>query len=233
MSTDPSARPARISLRSEPVTRLVSSSTRNGRSPKRFPGSGTLRSPRIARTPVACCSASTSVGAISAPWCPPCTACSNVDTATTVLPDPTSPCSNRCIGCGPARSPSISAITRRWAPVSGYGSASWKRRTSSPSTTWRQTARCPLELALAQHEHELHPQQLVERQPPPGACPCRASTPAGGSSPARHHGRASASRPRIDSGTGSAMPRSWQRRSASSTQPASSHVLSCAFSLCG
>ena len=54
--------------------------------------------------PRACCSARTSVGAMKAPWCPPCTAASSVQTATTVLPAPTSPCSSRCIGCGPARS---------------------------------------------------------------------------------------------------------------------------------
>ena len=44
-----------------------------------------------------------------------------------VLPAPTSPCSRRCIGCGPARSASISAIARCWAPVSGKGSAAWNR----------------------------------------------------------------------------------------------------------
>ena len=58
-------------------------------------------------------------------------------TATTVLPEPTSPCSSRCIGCGAARSASISPITRCWAFVSGNGRASWKRRTSSPPTAWR------------------------------------------------------------------------------------------------
>ena len=36
--------------------------------------SGTASPPRSCRTPAACCSARTSVGAIKAPWCPPCTA---------------------------------------------------------------------------------------------------------------------------------------------------------------
>ena len=45
-----------------------------------------------------CCSASVSVGAISAAW-PPCSTARNmVCNATTVLPDPTSPISSRCIG---------------------------------------------------------------------------------------------------------------------------------------
>ena len=103
-------------VRSAPVTRLVSSSTRSGRSPNRLPGSGTRDARRAARrTPVACCSASTSVGAISAPWCPPCTAVSSADTATTVLPEPTSPCSSRCIGM---RRGEVGARSRR-SPAAG------------------------------------------------------------------------------------------------------------------
>ena len=57
-----------------------------------------------------CCSASVSVGAISAAW-PPCsTARSIACSATTVLPEPTSPISSRCIGRSRARSASTSAI---------------------------------------------------------------------------------------------------------------------------
>ena len=44
MSTAPAARSARSCLRALPVTLLVSSSTRRGRSPKRLSGSGTARS---------------------------------------------------------------------------------------------------------------------------------------------------------------------------------------------
>ena len=47
--------------------------------------------------------------------------------ATTVLPDPTSPCSSRCIGAGRARSAVISAMARVWSPVSGNGSAGVER----------------------------------------------------------------------------------------------------------
>ena len=52
-----------------------------------------------------CCSASVSVGAISAAWAPFSTARSMAARATTVLPDPTSPISSRCIGrsCGEVR----------------------------------------------------------------------------------------------------------------------------------
>mmetsp|Transcript_2163 Transcript_2163/g.10434 ORF Transcript_2163/g.10434 Transcript_2163/m.10434 type:complete len:262 (-) Transcript_2163:2962-3747(-) len=50
---------------------------------------------------VACCVASTSVGAMNAPWCPLPTAASNPSAATMVLPHPTSPCSSRSIGVVP------------------------------------------------------------------------------------------------------------------------------------
>ena len=69
-STEPSSIPLRISRRSAPVTRFVSSSTRRGRSPNRLAGSGTVTPSSRRRTPAACCSASTSVGAINAPWWP-------------------------------------------------------------------------------------------------------------------------------------------------------------------
>ena len=220
MSIDPSANPAMISLRALPVTRLVNSSTRSGRSPKRLPGSGTSRPPISSCTPVACCSASTSVGAINAPWCPPCTAASSIDTATTVLPDPTSPCSRRCIGCGEARSPPISAITRCWAPVNGYGNASWKRRTSSPSTVCtrpcevrsssrlrRTSTSCTRSSSSKARRRRAISFSRIES----GAWIDRSAAPRS----------TSPSRSSTDAGTGSAMPRSRQRRSASSTQPAS------------
>ena len=41
--------------------------------------------------------------------------------ATTVLPEPTSPISSRCIGCGCARSPAIVSIARAWSPVGSNG----------------------------------------------------------------------------------------------------------------
>ena len=55
----------------------------------------------------ACCSARVSVGAISAAWWPDSTARSIAYRAQTVLPEPTSPISSRCIGRSESRSRSI------------------------------------------------------------------------------------------------------------------------------
>ena len=70
----------------------------------------------------ACCSTSSVVGAISATWVP----CSNprnsACAATSVFPDPTSPCKSRCIGRDNVRSASISPQTLSWSPVIGQGS---------------------------------------------------------------------------------------------------------------
>ena len=70
-----------------------------------------------------CCSASVSVGAMSAPCRPFSTARSSAYSATTVLPEPTSPCSSRCIGTVRARSASISRIACSWYGVSANGRA--------------------------------------------------------------------------------------------------------------
>ncbi len=51
-----------------------------------------------------CCSARISVGAISATWCPDSIAASAASAATTVFPEPTSPCTRRSIGAAFARS---------------------------------------------------------------------------------------------------------------------------------
>ena len=75
------------------------------------------------------------------------TAPSRAASATTVLPEPTSPCSSRCIGKGPARSATIRARARRWALVSSKGRPARKRVTKVPSlppvtssgeTEWRR-----------------------------------------------------------------------------------------------
>ena len=217
-----------------PVTRLVSSSTRSGRSPNRLPGSGTFRSPSSARTPVAVLlgehlgrrhqralvPALHRVRAASI-------------TATTVLPEPTSPCSSRCIGWGPARS----AVDLGDHASLGAGERVRQRVVEAAHELAvddvRQSSRRPLELALAHDQHELHAQQLVERQPPAsgvlvahrlGRVDRRAAPPRGrraraAGGPPRARGRRCHDRGNV--------------ASASSTQPASSHVLSCAFSLCG
>ena len=122
MATAPLARSSSMVARALPLTRLVSSSTR------------TSRSPSIWRTATACCSARTSVGTIRAPWCPLWTAPSRAARATTVLPEPTSPWSSRCMGKGPARSATITASVRRCAVVSSKGRAAKKRATRVPPT---------------------------------------------------------------------------------------------------
>ena len=68
-----------------------------------------------------CCSARISVGTISAHCRPLSTASSMASRATTVLPEPTSPCSRRFIGCARRMSPTISRSTRFCAAVSSKG----------------------------------------------------------------------------------------------------------------
>ena len=87
-----------------------------------------------------CCSASVSVGAISAAWQPCSTARSIAYRAITVLPLPTSPISSRCIGALRARSPAISSIARRWSAVSVNGSPSRSQRSVSSGGSLSSTA---------------------------------------------------------------------------------------------
>src|SRR5918992_322802 len=79
-----------------------------------------------------CCSASVSVGAMSAAWAPFSTARSMAPKATTVFPLPTSPISSRCIGRSPARSASISPMARTWSSVSSNGSDQRQRSITTP-----------------------------------------------------------------------------------------------------
>ena len=222
--------------RSPPVTRFVSSSTRSGRSPKRLSGSGHRQTRRAARArSPKCCSASTSVGAISAPWCPPCTAASSArQRHHRLAANRRRPAAAGASGAAPARSASISAITRRWAPVSGKGSAAWKRRTSSPPTAWRMPTALALDRPLAQHEHELHAQQLVERQPPAGRVLLGDASRARGSPAARSPRSISSSRRRTPAGhrVGDAA-RLAARRARSPPSRRSPTSMTWAFSLCG
>ena len=73
--------------------------------------SGAAISPRMSSTERKCCSASTSVGASIADWPPASATCSMARRATTVLPEPTSPCSRRFMGDSLDRSAAISAPT--------------------------------------------------------------------------------------------------------------------------
>ena len=115
-----------------------------------------------------CCSASVSVGAISAACIPASATRSIAYSATTVFPDPTSPISRRCIGRPVVRSASISssalALARR-------GLERQRLQPSAHEVSGRpEQLRLP-GLALgapAHHERELEQEQLLEREPPPG-----------------------------------------------------------------
>ena len=168
MSTVPSARPASTLRRSragDPVRQQLDPQRPVA---EQVAGVGDAQTPASsARTLAACCSASTSVGAISAAWWPPCTAASIAATATTVLPDADVALQQpvhrvRCgeIGLDLARSPAagrrVSVV--RQAPRRTVGPAHRRR-------AWTRPRCVALELALAHHEDELHPQEFVERQP--------------------------------------------------------------------
>ena len=77
--------------------------------------------PAAARRSSRCCTASTSVGAISARLAARLEGPQQHASATAVLPEPTSPCSRRCIGSVASRSAPISSSARRCAPVSANG----------------------------------------------------------------------------------------------------------------
>ena len=92
-----------------------------------------------------CCSASVSVGAMSAPWRPLSTARRSAYSATTVLPEPTSPWSRRCIGTVAVEVGVDLGDRPLLAAVSANGSASRYRATSSPGAP----SAAPGALALA------------------------------------------------------------------------------------
>ena len=89
-----------------------------------------------------CCSARISVGAISAHSQPLSIAIAAASAATTVLPEPTSPCSRRCIGVLRCRSAAISCPTRCWERVSANGSAASSRSCSPPARNSKRGAGC-------------------------------------------------------------------------------------------
>ena len=90
--------------------------------------------PSIARSDRACWAASTSVGASSTVCRPASTTCSIARRATTVLPDPTSPCSSRLSGRGAASASARSAPTFCCPAVSAKGSRA-SNAAASPSST--------------------------------------------------------------------------------------------------
>ncbi|KAG1436447.1 hypothetical protein G6F56_013552 [Rhizopus delemar] len=93
--------------------------------PVTLPASQAMRTPSGSSQPrrlLRCCSASSSVGAANATCLPCSTASIAASAATTVLPEPTSPCTSRSIGLGRDRSSRICLNTRACAPVSANGS---------------------------------------------------------------------------------------------------------------
>ena len=84
-----------------------------------------------------CWAARTSVGASRAA-CPPLSTTANIArSATIVLPEPTSPCSKRCIGWSWAKSASISAHTAFCPPVNWKGNEASKESRIPPLITLR------------------------------------------------------------------------------------------------
>ena len=111
MPAEPSRRAASASRRRAAPIAPVSATTRVAASPAPTAASSAASkasSPARASGPSRACrlrscwAASTSVGASSAHWPPESTTRSIARSATTVLPEPTSPCRSRCIGCGRA-----------------------------------------------------------------------------------------------------------------------------------
>ena len=168
------ARPARASPRrttARPEASLFNVSVRRDAVVEPVSSAARTASPGISACSVAkCCSASVSVGAMKTACMSCSTARSIACSATTVLPEPTSPMSRRCIGRGEASSSSSVAIARAWSPVSANGSSSSRQRRVSdgaPSSTGAAPRRAPLRAAAQQRE--LGEQQLVEGQPAPAA----------------------------------------------------------------
>ena len=112
----PTTRPARPSAMADSAMRLSLAFMPPTSSVTLTPN-GSSRSASVA----ACCRAKISVGASRA-LCQPFWAANQMAAAaTSVLPLPTSPCKSRFIGTSPHRSPTISSVERRCAPVGGYG----------------------------------------------------------------------------------------------------------------
>ena len=111
---------------SDPVSRVIAvASCGAPSSPPRPSG------PSTSRSDLACWAASTSVGASMTACRPESITCSIARSATTVLPEPTSPCSSRFIGWIVARSVAIVSPTDFWPSVSSNGRF-WSNTSSNP-----------------------------------------------------------------------------------------------------
>ncbi len=181
---------------SSPVASLLSVSARRFAVVEPVRSAVRTASPgRSAWSVAKCCSASTSVGAMK-------TACASCSTArriacsaTTVLPEPTSPMSRRCIGRGAASSPSSTAIAARWSPVSVNGSSSSRQRTVSDGG-WSSTCAVPAARRCARRRRSescaSRSSSKASRRRPPSRSPACAATIAAARSgrPARCRARA-------------------------------------------
>ena len=158
---------------SSPVASLPSRSRRRPAGVEPVSSAAGTSAPGISAWSVAkCCSASVSVGAMSAACIPCSTARSIACSATTVLPEPTSPISSRCIGRSRGEVGVDLARSRsRWSPVGVNGSSSSRHARESVGGSRRaRRPRAPARRSRAQAQlDELVEQQLVEGQPPAAA----------------------------------------------------------------
>ena len=119
----------------------------------------------------ACWSASSSVGAISATWRPPSTASVAASAATSVLPQPTSPCTRRSIGLAQLQVRSTSLehpLLRPGRPKRQRGEQSRFERAGAGAAA-SPGRRCTRR--AQQLERELMREQFLEREPPLGRVP--------------------------------------------------------------
>ena len=80
------------------------------------------------------------MGASSAAWPPASMTWSMARTAITVLPEPTSPCSSRCMGNAQARSDEIVSPAAHWPAVRLNGSRESNASASPPDSSGRGVA---------------------------------------------------------------------------------------------
>ena len=214
--------------RALPLIRLVSSSTRS--SPPRHPLPVPSSSPSSARTAETCCSASTSVGTMSAPWCPLCTAASSAAErdhrlagSHVALEEAVHGEGAGHVGDDDGQSPSLRR--RQLVGQPGQEASHEGVRDAAGDLPRRdvvaQAARVDLEGPTPQHEGELQPEQLVEHQASAGAALSPRTTRAGGCAPNASVRSHRSSVERHSGGNGST--KSPARASASSTHSPISH----------
>ena len=118
-----------------------------------------------------CCAASTSVGARSADCPPESATASMARSATTVLPEPTSPWTSRFIGTGCSRSSAISAPTSCWSAVSENGSERVESLEQPAGRRMPRGRRVRAQLRAPQQQRRLQHERLGEPQRAPRRLP--------------------------------------------------------------